>query len=212
LQERGLVTIHQERTIVEVKDEKGNVCGKKVVWGKAIFKMNINYQEIEKAKKEYAEKLAEKTAKRINSQCPGSQDTGKLECPGEKDTGKKAPECPGSQDTGTQDTDNQDTNSNSSNNNSSNSNSLNINTNKSLSPISIWTLAMDKLRENLGDIWFKTWGGSMKLFNIKDGYVIIRVPNDFTKGTIEMRYKDSILKAIKDVTLMDHELKIEVKF
>lgn len=85
------------------------------------------------------------------------------------------------------------------NNNTKNNmedNSLSISDGNTYQEI-LWSNFMGVIRQQLSEVSFNTWIKSLAMDEIKDNVVVLKAPNDFTKGIYESRYKEVSLKAVK---------------
>ncbi len=64
----------------------------------------------------------------------------------------------------------------------------------------IWNLMLTEIEKNLSRPSFETWLKSTRPISLTDNTILIEVPNDFTKDWLESRYKELILRTIKNIT------------
>ncbi|SJZ79711.1 chromosomal replication initiator protein DnaA [Selenihalanaerobacter shriftii] len=71
----------------------------------------------------------------------------------------------------------------------------------------IWQKALEIFESELSKPSFETWLKSTKLLSIEDNYILIEVPNDFSKDWLETRYANLIKDTIND--LINRNLDVE---
>ncbi|MEA4826720.1 MAG: chromosomal replication initiator protein DnaA [Clostridium sp.] len=64
----------------------------------------------------------------------------------------------------------------------------------------LWTKTLNIIKGELTEVSFNTWIKSIIPLSIEGNILKLEVPNDFTRGILESRYKDLIINAIKLVT------------
>jgi len=70
----------------------------------------------------------------------------------------------------------------------------------------IWQLTLSELSKDLNKPSFETWFNLTKPVSFENSCLVIEVPNDFTKEWFESRYRDLIIKALKEVTENDNRV------
>ncbi|MBW6462802.1 MAG: chromosomal replication initiator protein DnaA [Firmicutes bacterium] len=70
----------------------------------------------------------------------------------------------------------------------------------------IWQLTLSELSKDLKKPSFETWFNLTKPVSLENDCLVIEVPNDFTKEWFETRYRDKIMKALKEITASDHRV------
>ncbi len=70
----------------------------------------------------------------------------------------------------------------------------------------IWQLTLSELSKDLNKPSFETWFNLTKPVSLENRCLVIEVPNDFTKEWFETRYRNQIIKALKEVTADDHRV------
>lgn len=70
----------------------------------------------------------------------------------------------------------------------------------------IWQLTLSELSKDLNKPSFETWFNLTKPVSLENSCLVIEVPNDFTKEWFETRYRDQIIKALKEITSDDHRV------
>jgi chromosomal replication initiator protein len=70
----------------------------------------------------------------------------------------------------------------------------------------IWQLTLSELSKDLNKPSFETWFNLTKPVSFENGCLVIEVPNDFTKEWFESRYRNQIVKALKEVTEVDNRV------
>lgn len=73
--------------------------------------------------------------------------------------------------------------------------------------IDIWDKTLNIIKSELNEIGFNTWIKCIEPSDISSDSIFLRIPNDFTKGILEARYKDLISEAIKLVTSKKYDIK-----
>ncbi len=64
----------------------------------------------------------------------------------------------------------------------------------------IWQLIIFELSKELNKPSFETWFNLTKPLSLENNYLILEVPNDFTKDWFETRYSSQIINALKKIT------------
>ena len=74
-----------------------------------------------------------------------------------------------------------------------------------------WEKALDIIKSELTEISFNTWIKCCKPDSLTDHVFRLTVPNDFTRGILDKRYKDLVIQALNIVTSknMDVEFRLE---
>ncbi|MGM0689117.1 MAG: chromosomal replication initiator protein DnaA [Bacillota bacterium] len=70
----------------------------------------------------------------------------------------------------------------------------------------IWQLTLNELSKDLNKPSFETWFNLTKPVSLEKRCLVIEVPNDFTKEWFESRYRNQIMKALKEITDDDHQV------
>ncbi len=70
----------------------------------------------------------------------------------------------------------------------------------------IWQLTLSALSKDLNKPSFETWFNLTKPVSLENSCLVIEVPNDFTKEWFETRYREQIVKALKEITSYDHRV------
>ena len=71
----------------------------------------------------------------------------------------------------------------------------------------LWEQALNIIKGEISEISFNTWIKSCTPISISDNLLKLSVPNEFTKGILDTRYKDLLIQALKIVT--SRKFKIE---
>lgn len=71
----------------------------------------------------------------------------------------------------------------------------------------LWEQALNIIKGEISEISFNTWIKSCTPISISDNFLKLSVPNEFTKGILDTRYKDLLIQALKIVT--SRKFKIE---
>lgn len=71
----------------------------------------------------------------------------------------------------------------------------------------LWEQALNIIKGEISEISFNTWIKSCTPISISDNILKLSVPNEFTKGILDTRYKDLLIQALKIVT--SRKFKIE---
>lgn len=71
----------------------------------------------------------------------------------------------------------------------------------------LWEQALNIIKGEISEISFNTWIKSCTPVSISDNILKLSVPNEFTKGILDTRYKDLLIQALKIVT--SRKFKIE---
>jgi chromosomal replication initiator protein len=64
----------------------------------------------------------------------------------------------------------------------------------------LWTKTLNIIKGELTEVSFNTWIKSIIPISIDDNTIRLEVPNDFTRGILESRYRELIVNAIKLIT------------
>ena len=64
----------------------------------------------------------------------------------------------------------------------------------------LWEQALNIIKGEISEISFNTWIKSCTPISISDNLLKLSVPNEFTKGILDTRYKDLLIQALKIVT------------
>lgn len=74
-----------------------------------------------------------------------------------------------------------------------------------------WEKALDIIKSELTEISFNTWIKCCQPESLTDHVLRLTVPNDFTRGILDKRYKDLVIQALNIVTSkkMDVEFRLE---
>ena len=70
----------------------------------------------------------------------------------------------------------------------------------------IWQLTLSELSKDLNKPSFETWFNLTKPVSFENSCLVIEVPNDFTKEWFETRYREQIVRALKEITSDDHRV------
>ena len=70
----------------------------------------------------------------------------------------------------------------------------------------IWSNSLKLIKLELTEVSFNTWLKTIEPVSIRDGFIILGAPNEFTKGILEARYLTLIKNAIKQVSSKDFEI------
>ncbi|WP_066870224.1 chromosomal replication initiator protein DnaA [Clostridium mediterraneense] len=76
---------------------------------------------------------------------------------------------------------------------------------------STWEKALDIIKSELTEISFNTWIKCCEPQSLSDDILKLTVPNEFTRGILDKRYKDLVIQALKIVTskTIDVEFRLE---
>jgi chromosomal replication initiator protein len=67
-------------------------------------------------------------------------------------------------------------------------------------PKEIWEKTLNIIKGELTEVSFNTWIKSITPISIESDLIRLSVPNDFTRGILDSRYKDLIINALKLIT------------
>lgn len=70
----------------------------------------------------------------------------------------------------------------------------------------LWTKTLNIVKGELTEVSFNTWIKSIVPISIEADTIKLEVPNDFTRGILESRYKDLIINAIKLITSKKYKI------
>lgn len=71
----------------------------------------------------------------------------------------------------------------------------------------LWDKTLTIIKAELTEVGFNTWIKCIEPINITQDTLYLAVPNDFTKGILEARYKDLISNAVKLVSSKKYDIK-----
>jgi chromosomal replication initiator protein len=71
----------------------------------------------------------------------------------------------------------------------------------------LWEKTLTIIKAELTEVGFNTWIKCIEPINMTQDTLYLSVPNDFTKGILEARYKDLISNAVKLVSSKKHDIK-----
>jgi len=78
-------------------------------------------------------------------------------------------------------------------------------------PSLLWQQALDRLRSQLPEASVETWFSSASVVDFRNHELVISVPDSFTKGGIERRYKKTIEQIISDLCSEPMSLRVRVQ-
>src|SRR5580765_5383716 len=67
-------------------------------------------------------------------------------------------------------------------------------------PDDLWNAIAGRLRDTLTDTTYDTWFGQARPQSLRDGQLVVEVPNDFTLDWIEGHFLDVVARAAADDT------------
>ncbi|MDO4535370.1 MAG: chromosomal replication initiator protein DnaA [Clostridium perfringens] len=70
----------------------------------------------------------------------------------------------------------------------------------------LWEQALNIVKGEMSEISFNTWIKSCEPISLSDNLLKLRVPNDFTKGILDKRYKSFLIKGLKIVTSKNYDI------
>lgn len=70
----------------------------------------------------------------------------------------------------------------------------------------LWTKTLNIVKGEITEVSFNTWIKSIVPISIESDTIKLEVPNDFTRGILESRYKDLIINAIKLITSKKYKI------
>ncbi len=70
----------------------------------------------------------------------------------------------------------------------------------------IWSLALSEIEKDISKPSFETWLKTTRPVSINNDTIIIEVPNVFTKDWLESRYKDLIIKVLRQITSSNYDV------
>ncbi len=74
----------------------------------------------------------------------------------------------------------------------------------------IWNNSLNLIKDELTEVSFNTWLGSIEPININNENLILSTPNDFNKQILEDRYLILIKNAVKQVTNIEYNIQIVI--
>src|SRR3712207_3923898 len=72
--------------------------------------------------------------------------------------------------------------------------------------INLWEKTLNIIKGELTEVSFNTWIKSITPVKIEDNTIFLCVPNDFTRGILNSRYKDLIGNALKIITSEKYQI------
>ncbi len=64
----------------------------------------------------------------------------------------------------------------------------------------LWDKTLNVIKSELSEVSFNTWIKNIEPINISNSTLKLGIPNEFTKGILESKYKDTILKSVRIVS------------
>ncbi|AYF53953.1 chromosomal replication initiation protein [Clostridium sp. K25] len=74
----------------------------------------------------------------------------------------------------------------------------------------LWSKTLNIIKGELTEVSFNTWIKSISPISIDENTIKLQVPNDFTRGILESRYKDLIINAIKLITSKKYNIDFSI--
>ncbi|ABK62135.1 MULTISPECIES: chromosomal replication initiator protein DnaA [Clostridium] len=74
----------------------------------------------------------------------------------------------------------------------------------------LWTKTLNIIKGELTEVSFNTWIKSISPISMNENTIKLEVPNDFTRGILESRYKDLIINAIKLITSKKYNIEFSI--
>ncbi|AEB77201.1 chromosomal replication initiator protein DnaA [Clostridium botulinum] len=74
----------------------------------------------------------------------------------------------------------------------------------------LWSKTLNIIKGELTEVSFNTWIKSISPISIDENTIKLQVPNDFTRGILESRYKDLIINAIKLITSKKYNIEFSI--
>ncbi|SHH99137.1 chromosomal replication initiator protein DnaA [Clostridium grantii] len=70
----------------------------------------------------------------------------------------------------------------------------------------LWDDTLDIIKKELSQVSFNTWIKSISPLRIDENTIVLEVPNDFTRGILENRYKNLLINAINVLTAKNYNI------
>jgi chromosomal replication initiator protein len=70
----------------------------------------------------------------------------------------------------------------------------------------LWEDTLDIIKKELSQVSFNTWIKSISPLKIDEDTIVLEVPNDFTRGILENRYKNLLINAINVLTAKNYNI------
>jgi chromosomal replication initiator protein len=70
----------------------------------------------------------------------------------------------------------------------------------------LWEDTLDIVKKELSQVSFNTWIKSISPLKIDEDTIVLEVPNDFTRGILENRYKNLLINAINVLTAKNYNI------
>lgn len=74
----------------------------------------------------------------------------------------------------------------------------------------LWNKTLNIIKNGLTEVSFNTWIKSITPISIENDTIKLGVPNDLTKGVLNNKYKDQIIKALKIITSKKYNIEFSV--
>ncbi len=75
---------------------------------------------------------------------------------------------------------------------------------------SLWEKCLERLKEEIGKLSFDTWISPLNLKEIKENSITLEAPDIFFKQWLETHYIEKIKEIIKEITLKEFKIRLEV--
>lgn len=74
----------------------------------------------------------------------------------------------------------------------------------------LWNSVLNVIKSELTEVSYNTWIKNIEPVSINNSTIILGIPNDFTKGILENKYKETILKALKIVSPQRYNIEFQI--
>ncbi len=74
----------------------------------------------------------------------------------------------------------------------------------------LWDKTLNIIKGELTEVSFNTWLKSITPISIEDNVLKLSVPNELTRGVLDNKYKEYIIKALKILTSKNYTIEFSI--
>ncbi len=74
----------------------------------------------------------------------------------------------------------------------------------------LWSVILAEISKEISKPSFETWFTSTRPVSLKDQCLVVAVPNDFTREWLHSKYRDIVIKKMKEITSQNYDLQFIV--
>ena len=74
----------------------------------------------------------------------------------------------------------------------------------------LWSVILAEISKEISKPSFETWFTSTHPVSLKDQCLVVAVPNDFTREWLHSKYRDIVIKKMKEITSQNYDLQFIV--